>query len=272
MIEAENRNRLPVIAAAIGFALLLAIGGYLFWRTDDGTDVVPGIDQAEIASTAADQALSLAGMDKADRKATEAVVRAYILANPEIITEAVEILQQRQVADRLKAGGSAMAKAFYSAEAGNPDGDVTIVEFTDYNCGYCRSSVADVEKLLAGDGKIRLVYRELPILSASSRDAALWALAAAKQGKHAAFHKAMFTGGRPDATSIKAAAVRAGLNLPAAEKFAASREAVAEVDANLAMMQQIGFGGTPTFVIGDQILEGALGYGALKAAVAKARS
>lgn len=125
---------------------------------------------------------------------------------------------------------------------------------------------------MAGDGNIRLVYRELPILSASSRDAALWALAAAKQGKHAAFHKAMFTGGRPDATSIKAAAVRAGLNLPAAEKFAASREAVAEVDANLAMMQQIGFGGTPTFIIGDQILEGALGYGALKAAVAKARN
>ena len=82
----------------------------------------------------------------------------------------------------------------------------------------------------------------------------------------------MFTGGRPDATSIRAAALRAGLNLPAAEKFAASGEAAAEVDANLAMMQQIGFGGTPTFVIGDQILEGALGYGTLKAAVAKARS
>ena len=136
MIEAENRNRLPLVAAAIGFAMLLAIGGYLFWRTDDSTGAVPGSDQAEIASTAADKALSLAGMDKADRKATEAVVRAYILENPEIITEAVEILQQRQVADRLKAGGTAMAKAFYSAEAGNPDGDVTVVEFTDYNCGY----------------------------------------------------------------------------------------------------------------------------------------
>ena len=272
MTETEPRNRIPVIAAMIGFALLLAIGGYLFWNTRQSAFAEPGGDQAQVASTAADNALSRAGMNEDDRKATEAVVRAYILENPEIITEAVEILQKRQVADRLKAGGSAMTKAFYSAEAGNPDGDVTIVEFTDYNCGYCRSSVADVEKLLAADGNIRLVYRELPILSQTSRDAALWALAAAKQGKHAAFHKAMFTGARPDAASIRTAAVRAGLNLPAAEKFAASSEARTEVDANLAMMQQIGFGGTPTFVVDDQILEGALGYDALKAAVAKARS
>lgn len=272
MTETENRNGIPVFAVAIGLALLLAIGGYLFWRSNDGAVAEPGSDQAKIASTAAEQALSLAGMTTEDRKATEAVVRAYILANPEIITEAVEILQKRQVADRLKSGGAAMAKAFYSAEAGNPNGDVTVVEFTDYNCGYCRSSVADVEKLLAGDRGIRLVYRELPILSSTSRDAALWALAAAKQGKHAAFHKAMFAGNRPDANSIRTAAVQAGLDLSAAEKFAASTEAKAEVDGNLAMMQQIGFGGTPTFVVGNQILEGALGHDALKAAVAKARS
>lgn len=272
MNETGNRNRFSAIAVAIGLALLLAIGGYLFWRSGEGVIAEPNTDQAKVASTAAGQALSLAGMTAADRKATEAVVRAYILANPEIITEAVEILQKRQVADRLKAGGTAMTKAFYGAQAGNPNGDVTVVEFTDYNCGYCRSSVADVEKLLAGDRGVRLIYRELPILSATSRDAALWALAAAKQGKHAAFHKAMFAGDRPNAASIKVAAMKAGLDLAMAEKFAASSEAKAEVDANLAMMQQIGFGGTPTFVVGNQILEGALGHDALKAAVAKARS
>ena len=271
MNEAENKNRILVTAVAIGLALLLVIGGYIFLRSDDGSDAQPGNDPVKVASTAAEQALSRAGMTAEDRKATEAVVRAYILKNPEIITEAVEILQKRQVADRLTASGPAMVEAFYSAEAGNPDGDVTIVEFTDYNCGYCRSSVADVEKLLAGDRGIRLVYRELPILSPTSRDAALWALAAAKQGKHAAFHKAMFSGDRPNAASIKAAAVLARIDLSAAEKFVASNEAKAEVDANLAMMRQVGFGGTPTFVIGDQILEGAIGYDGLKAAVAKAR-
>ena len=81
----------------------------------------------------------------------------------------------------------------------------------------------------------------------------------------------MFSGGRPDAQSIRAAASKAGMNLAAAEKFARSREAMAEVESNIAIMQQVGFGGTPTFIIGDQILEGAVGFDALKAAVAKAR-
>jgi protein-disulfide isomerase len=111
----------------------------------------------------------------------------------------------------------------------------------------------------------------VPILSATSRDAAAWALAAAKQGKHKAFHDAMFSGGRPDAQTIRAAAAKAGLDMGVAEKFAVSAEASAEIESNLAMMQQVGFGGTPTFIIGDQILEGAQGYAALKAAIEKAR-
>lgn len=269
MNEDRHKDRIPFIAAVVAVMVVLAVGGYLFWRAEPVRSTE--LDTAGIAVADADSALNAAGMTDKDRKATEAVVRAYILEHPEIITEAVAILQQRQVAERLKASAAGIAKPFYSAEDGNRRGDVTVVEFTDYNCGFCRSSVADVEKLLASDSGIRLVYRELPILSASSRDAALWALAAAKQGKHKAFHKALFSGDRPDATTIRAAAARAGLNLAAAEKFAASPEAAAEVEGNLAMMQQIGFSGTPTFIIGDQILEGALGYEALKAAVAKAR-
>lgn len=272
MIKTDSPNRIPLLIGISGLVLLLIAGIYLFWRNDPGNHSTPSDDKAQFASTQADKALLAAGMNQDDRKATEAVVRAYILENPEIITEAVEILQKRQVAERLTAGGDAISKAFFSAEAGNPDGDVTIVEFTDYNCGYCRSSVADVQRLLSNDKGIRLIYRELPILSASSREAALWALAAAKQGKHSAFHAAMFGGGRPDESTIRAAAVRAGLDVTAAEKFSKSDEAIAEVEANLALMQQIGFNGTPTFIIGDQILEGALGFDALKAAVAKARN
>jgi protein-disulfide isomerase len=271
MTEIQNSNRIPLLATVIGVLLLLAIGGYLFLRSNDASGAEAGNQIAGTASVDADKALAVAGMNEDDRKATEAVVRAYILENPEIITEAVKILQEREIASRLKEGGDAITQAFYSAQDGNSKGDVTVVEFTDYNCGYCRSSVADVEKLVANDDDIRLVYRELPILSPSSREAALWALAAAKQGKHKAFHKAMFAGGRPDSQTIRAAASRAGLDLAAAEKFAASGEAGAEVDKNLAMMQRVGFSGTPTFIIGDQILEGAVGYDTLKAAVEKAR-
>jgi protein-disulfide isomerase len=260
-------SRTPLILILSATLLLAAIGAYLFWPKDSMSVHEPAGAAAQDAAKAA----AAAGMSADDRKATEAIVRAYILENPEIITEAIGVLQKREATQRLSAAGSKLTEPFPGAEFGNPNGDVTLVEFTDYNCGYCRSSVADVQKLIDSDSNIRVVIREVPILSATSRDAALWALAAAKQGKYKAFHDALFSGGRPDAQSIRAAASKAGMNLAAAEKFARSREAIAEVESNIAIMQQVGFGGTPTFIIGDQILEGAVGLDALKAAVAKAR-
>ena len=266
----KTSNRFPLLFALVGAVILVTLGGYLFWGYRQNVESQED-GKAGLASNAADSAVAAADMSDMQRKATEAIVRAYILENPEIITEAVEILQKREATQRLAAAGDSLSAPFPGAEAGNPRGDVTVVEFTDYNCGYCRSSVADVQKLVTHDKGVRVIYRELPILSPTSREAAAWALAAAKQGKHKAFHDAMFSGARPDAKSIRAAAAKAGLNIAAAEKFTASREAGAEIEKNLAMMQQVGFNGTPTFVIGDQILEGALGYDALKAAVERAR-
>ncbi|MGL5839745.1 MAG: DsbA family protein, partial [Sphingorhabdus sp.] len=167
--------------------------------------------------------------------------------------------------------GGALTRPFPGAVGGNPDGAITIVEFTDYNCGFCRKAVADVSRLVAANKDVRIVYREVPILAPSSRDAASWALAAAKQGKHKAFHDAMFAGGPVRDASIRLAAKRAGLDLSQAEKDVMSPEIKAEIDANLAMMQQIGFNGTPTFFIDNEMIEGAVGYEALKAAVEKAR-
>ena len=266
-----SKNHIPLIVALFGAIILLGTGAYLFARQDSSVERGSIEQKNALATSSADSAVAAANMKPDERKAVEAIVRAYILAHPEIIPEAVEILQKRAATNRLTSAGSKLTTPFPGAELGNPKGDVTIVEFTDYNCGYCRSSVADVQKLIDGDRNIRVVIREVPIVSATSRDAALWALAAAKQGKHKAFHDAMFSGARPDAQSIRAAAAKAGLNMTAAESFAASAEASTEVESNLAMMQQIGFGGTPTFIIGDPILEGALGYEALKAAVDNAR-
>lgn len=263
----RNNNRTLLLLTLFATILLAAIGTYLFWREAPRAADGP----AAVASSEATKAATAAGMSADNRKATEAIVRAYILEHPEIITEAIEILQKRDVAGRLAAAGSEIAAPFPGAEAGNPRGDVTLVEFTDYNCGYCRSSVADVQRLIDTDKGIRVIYRELPILSPSSQEAAAWALAAAKQGKHKAFHDAMFSGARPDSKSIRAAAAKAGLDLAAAENFAASPAVRAEIDKNLSMMRQIGFGGTPTFIIGNELHEGAVGYDALKAAVEKAR-
>jgi protein-disulfide isomerase len=271
MNEQAQTRRIIIASVVAGLAILLAAAAYIFWPSAATLRPSDAIPTAEDATKSADAAVAAAGMSSAERKATEALVKAYILENPEIITAAVAILQQRDVAKRLSAAGNEIAKPFPGAEAGNPKGDVTIVEFTDYNCGFCRASLPDVQRLLKSDGNIRLVYRELPILSQSSRDAALWALAAARQGKHKAFHDALFAGGRVDEANIAAAARTAGLDIAAARTFAASPQANQEIERNLALMQQIGFNGTPTFIIGDQILEGALGYDALKSAVEKAR-
>jgi protein-disulfide isomerase len=271
MNEQASTRRIIIATVVTGLAILLALAAYIFWPSAVAVSPSDAAPVAGDATKSADDAVAAAGMSPADRKATEALVRAYILENPEIITDAVAILQQREVTQRLSAVGNDIAKPFPGAEAGNPKGDVTIVEFTDYNCGFCRASVPDVQRLLKSDGNIRLVYRELPILSQSSRDAAAWALAAARQGKHKAFHDALFAGGPADAANIAAAARTAGLDVAAAQAFAASPQANQEIERNLAFMQQIGFNGTPTFIIGDQILEGALGYDALKRAVEKAR-
>ncbi|MEQ1539529.1 MAG: DsbA family protein [Sphingorhabdus sp.] len=261
-----SSSRTPLFAAMAALALLSAGGSYLYMQAGDSRNA-----GAESARSDADAASAAAGMSATDRKATEAVVRAYILEHPEILTEAAQILEQRAVAQRLDAAGGALTTAFAGAVDGNPKGDVTLVEFTDYNCGFCRSSVADVQRIIGSDKNVRVVFREVPILSASSRDASRWALAAAKQGKHKAFHDAMFAGDKPSEASIRAAAQKADLDMAKATADANSDAVAAEIEANLALMQKLGVGGTPAFIIGDQILEGALGYDALKKAVADAR-
>jgi protein-disulfide isomerase len=269
MTDKNQNSRLPIYLLLIGGLLLGAAGTYLYLNRPHPSG---SSDIADSATQDASAAMSAAGMDTNDRKATEAIVRAYILEHPEIITEAIGVLQNRELSGRVDAAGPALTKAFAGDVAGNPQGDVTIVEFTDYNCGYCKAMVPEVEKLIRADKNIRLIYREVPILAQSSRDAALWALAAAQQGKHNAFHNAMFEIGHPDAETIRQAAQLAKLDIAAAQKFASSQAANAEIDANLAMMQKLGFSGTPTFIIGSEIMQGAQGYDTLKSAVGKARN
>ena len=262
----STSNRTVLLAAMAGLALLGAGGGYLYAQRGQGST-----DSTNSARGDADKATAAAGMSATDRKATEAIVRAYILEHPEILTEAAQILEKRAALARLESAGDALTKGFAGAVSGNPAGDVTLVEFTDYSCGFCRSSVADVKKMMANDKGLRVVYRAVPILSPASREASKWALAAAKQGKHQAFHDAMFAGDKPSDASIRVAARKAGLDMAKAEADANGADVNAEIEANLAMMQRLGVGGTPTFVVGEKILEGALGYDALTEAVADAR-
>jgi len=149
---------------------------------------------------------------------------------------------------------------------------VTLVEFSDYACTYCRQSVADVKQLIAANPDLRVVVREYPILRPESADAARMALAAAQQGKYAAYHDAMYRLGPPSKQTIDQAAKEAGLDLAAAEKAIASGIFDSFLRSNIALASRIGINGTPGWVIGNQVIDGAVGQAALGQAVAEARA
>ncbi|HMJ93708.1 MAG TPA: DsbA family protein [Allosphingosinicella sp.] len=200
------------------------------------------------------------------------LVRRYLLANPEIIPEAMQRLEDRKTADTLAAHRAAIETPFASAWAGAKDGDVVLVEFFDYACSYCRKSIADVERLIGEDRKLKVVWRELPVLGPGSEDAAQVSLAAAKAGRFKPFYDRMFALGRPSAGTIAEASRAVGLTGAQAEEMSGSPAALAELRRNYELAQVLRSSGTPTFVVGDRVLNGAVGYDTLKEAIAEART
>lgn len=238
MNEGAMRVMIGILAAAAGAAAIIAVSAS---------------GSAPVAPT--------------DRAAIEKIVREYILANPEILPEAMDNLRGRETAKVVKANRKALETPFAGAWEGSADADVTIVQFFDYNCGYCRAAMADIEKLLANDKKLRVVYREFPVLGSDSDNAARISLAAAKAGKYAAFHRAVYVAGRLEPRNVERIAKGLGIDLA----FASDPAAQAEIDANLSYAHPLGISGTPAWVVGDKVLAGAVGYDALKEAVAAAR-
>lgn len=196
----------------------------------------------------------------------EARTRAWLVANPDILPAMADALQKREAQARLAEIGPTAVKAFPGAVLGNPQGTRTLVKFTDYGCSYCRSSEADVQKLIAGDPDLRVVIREWPIFD-GSEEAARMALAAARQGKYPAFYKAMFAAGPPSPATVARAAEIAGLDVVQARAFAASDAVAAELAQNMQLARTLGFTGTPAWIAEGQLVEGAVGHDALKQAL-----
>lgn len=197
---------------------------------------------------------------------SEQRTRAWLVANADILPEMANELQKREAQARLAEVGGEVTRAFPGAVLGNPNGKRTLVKFTDYGCTYCRSSEKDVQQLIAADSDLKIVVREWPIFD-GSEDAARMALAAAEQGKYAAFYRAMFTGSQPSPASVARAAEIAGLDMAKARAFAASDTVAAELAQNMQLARTLGFTGTPAWVAQGQIVEGAVGYDRLKAAL-----
>jgi protein-disulfide isomerase len=193
----------------------------------------------------------------------------YLIGHPEVLPEAMEALRRREDANALAGIRDEVMRPFPGAVLGNPAGRRTLVEFTDFACGFCRRSVADVEQLIARDPQLRVVVRQLPIIAPESVGAARMGLAAARQGRYAAFHAALFAVGRPDAVGIAQAAKQAGVDLAAAREALADPAIDAEIGRNIEFARKLGISGTPAWIAGGRMLTGAVGAEALAHAVAE---
>ncbi len=192
--------------------------------------------------------------------------RAYLLANPSILADVAEALEEERARERLASMEADLYAPFPGAIFGNPEGSKVLVEFTDYNCPYCEASLADVQKLVAEDPDLKVVMREWPIFD-GSEEAARMALAAGMQGKYRDFHEAMFARSPTSPENVEAAALVAGLDLERARRDAASDAVTVELARNLTLARQLGFTGTPAFVTDGALFGGAVGYERLKDAL-----
>lgn len=220
-----------------------------------------------------------AGFTDAQRAQIVEIVRQAMKTDPTILRDAVEALQadeahakqteQKTMLDRL---GPALTRAPGDPVAGNPDGDVTVVEFYDLRCPYCRRMLPVIAELLHADPKLRLVYKDIPILGPGSSLGARAVLAAQRQGGYQKLHDAVMAG-PPSITedSLHDNASKAGLDWDAIKHDMTDPAIQARLDTNLKLAQQLGVDGTPAYVIGDKLLPGAVELADLQSAVAAAR-
>lgn len=239
-------SRLLLLAVAIGAGLLGAGGVFLAGR--------------------------LGAPVGGERVRTEQIVHDYLVSHPEVLVEASSALRRRQSAQAIDADKAAILEPFGNAWAGNPQGDVTVVEYFDYNCGYCRATLPAIDALIAGDPKLRVVYRDWPILSEESATAARYGLVAADMGKFNEFHRALYAGGPISDATLAAAVTTAGLDLAKVQAAAKTPRIEAELARNLDIAKKLGMSGTPSWVIGDQVISSALPIEELQRLIAEARA
>ena len=199
-----------------------------------------------------------------------------ILENPQIIMQAVAILEQRE-RERAASGANTVRLQLEqdpnSPNLGNPDGDVTVIEFFDYNCPYCRKAGQTVQELLASDANVRVIYREWPILGEDSVFASRAALAARAQGKYEEFHWALMNGeGRASEASILNLARHLDLDVEKLQADMTSPAVEAHIAQSSALARTLGFTGTPAFIVGDRTAPGMLSTDEITAMVAEARA
>lgn len=272
-------STVPQLAAVTGAIGALVVGGVLAMsgnplssaafasdRTRTGEIQVAQAAPAPTAQPPAN-ANPYAPITPEQKTAIEKIVKDYFLNNPEAfldIQQALEAKMEKIQADRLKVALTENAKDIFKRStapvAGNPQGDITVVEFFDYNCGYCRKAFGDMAKLLEKDTKVKLVLKELPILSKGSEEASKVALAAKLQGKYWEVHRALLTvrGELNEQTALKAVE-KLGVDMARLKKDMESPEVLSEIKFVRDLAQKMQIQGTPHFLVGDRAIPGAPG-------------
>ena len=224
-----------------------------------------------------------ASFDAAQRSEIEKIIREYLIANPQVLQDVMMELEKRQVAmDAQRQQGAVQenAKELFSSSRhvviGNPQGNVTMVEFFDYNCGYCKRAMDDMMVLLKNDRNLKVILKEFPVLGPTSLEAAKVATAVRIQDKtgkkYLDFHQRLMGGrGQADKARALAAAKDAGLDVAKIEKDLESEEVKASLQESFKLAQALGLNGTPSYVIGNKVIIGAVGLEALQEGINTAR-
>jgi protein-disulfide isomerase len=217
------------------------------------------------------------------RTEIERIVKDYLLSHPELLQDIMNELEKRQTiaeAEKhrasIKEHGAQLFTSPRQVTLGNPQGDVTVVEFFDYNCGYCKRAMSDMLDLLKDDGKLKFVLKEFPVLGEGSIQAAQVAAAVRMQDKsgkkYLEFHQKLFGGrGQADLARALAAAKDVGLDMARLEKDMASDEVKATIEENFKLAEALGLNGTPSYVVGSDVVVGAVGLNTLREKVNGAR-
>jgi protein-disulfide isomerase len=219
----------------------------------------------------------------AQRGEIEKIVREYLIKHPEVLQEAMNELEKKQAADEAVKNQAAVkdnAEAIFNSPRqvviGNPQGDVTFVEFFDYNCGYCKRAMDDMFAMMKADPKLKVVLKEFPVLGPGSVEAARVAVAVRMQDKtgkkYVEFHQKLMTGrGQADKARALAVAKEIGLDMARLEKDLTSDEVKLTLEESLKLAEKLGLNGTPSYVIGSNVVIGAVGLEKLKESVSTAR-
>jgi len=222
-------------------------------------------------------------VSEAQRGEFEKIIRNYLINNPEVLQEAIAELEKRQAkaeAEKHKVAVKDNADALFNSPrhvvVGNPKGDVTFVEFFDYNCGYCKRALEDMNALMKADPKLRVVLKEFPVLGPASMDAARVGVAVRMQDKtgkkYLEFHQKLLTGrGQVDKARALAAAKEVGMDVARIERDLGSDEVRASIEESFKLAEKLGLNGTPSYVIGGDVVVGAVGLATLREKINGAR-